>query len=210
MPCPVCIDKYGMCLIVRKPAQRSVPADFLERAWQRNHDGWGSVRWQAGRAVTTRGMSLDELQAHVAALPVREEVLIHLRRATHGPVNLEMAHPIEVCPGIVLMHNGRIDSLAAPDNAVSDTYELARLLGQWLAPLPPPAASRVLRGEGFSRLLAPVIGDSMVVLADSRGWLRLGRAWHLVTAQDWQDRAMHGIEVSNRHTWVPEVIAAAA
>lgn len=190
-----------MCLIIHKPAQRTVPAGFLARAWLRNGDGWGTVRWRAGRCVSTRGMGLDQLQAHVAALPPREEVLIHLRRATHGPIDLSMAHPFEVCPGMVLMHNGRIDALAPTNGAVSDTHELARLLGQWLAPLPAAAASRVLRSEGFARLLAPVLGDSMVVLADARGWLRLGRPWHWVEPGDWHEPAMHGLAVSNRHTW---------
>lgn len=199
-----------MCLIIRKPAGRGITAAFLSQAWQRNHHGWGSVRWQGGRCVATRGMALDTLQAHVADLPAREEVLIHLRRATHGPVTLAMTHPFAVCPGTLLMHNGRIDSLAHPEDAVSDTWELARRLGLWLGALSAPAASRVMRSAGFARQLEPILGDSLVLLADARGWLRLGRAWYTVQAADWHETAMHGIEVSNRHTWAPEMALAVA
>jgi hypothetical protein len=189
-----------MCLIIKKPLGRRIAADFLENAWQRNAHGWGCFHMVGGEVVWARGLGFDELIAHNARLPLDAEVYLHLRRATYGEVNHDMAHPYVVRPGLLLMHNGSIDCLAPPDPARSDTSELARLLHDMLQGLSDAQASCVIRSQGFRALTAPLIEGSMVVLMDARGPVRLGRDWHTVQAADWSE-AMAGVEVSNAHTW---------
>ena len=92
-----------------------------------------------------------------------------------GEVNLAMAHPFEVRPGVWLMHNGSLRHLAPRQPGHSDTAELARLLGELLAGLDDATARATLRGEAFERLLAPLLRGSMVLLADRDGVVRLGR-----------------------------------
>ncbi|MBI2733879.1 MAG: hypothetical protein HYX44_11435 [Aquabacterium sp.] len=189
-----------MCLIIKKPLGRRITAEFLENAWQRNSHGWGCFHLTEGAVSWARGLHLPELIEHNARLPLDAEVYLHLRRATYGDVNHDMAHPYIVRPGLLLMHNGSIGHLAPQDPTLSDTSELARLLRDMLHGLTDEQASRLIRSQGFRSLTAPLIEGSMVVLMDARGAVRLGREWHTVQAADW-DACMAGIEVSNTHTW---------
>jgi len=189
-----------MCLIIKKPVGRHIAADFLENAWQRNSHGWGCFHMAQGVVIWARGLHLDELIAHNARLPLDTEVYLHLRRATYGDINHDMAHPYVVRDGLLLMHNGNIAHLAPQDPARSDTFELARMLRDMLDGLTDTQASCVIRSHGFRALTAPLIDGSMVVLMDAHGPVRLGREWHTVQAADWSD-AMAGVEVSNTHTW---------
>ena len=189
-----------MCLILKKPLGRRITADFLANAWQRNAHGWGCFHMAQGGVIWARGLNLDELIAHNACLPLEAEVYLHLRRATYGDINHDMAHPYVVRDGLLLMHNGSIAHLAPQDPARSDTSELARLLRDMLDGLSDAQASSVIRSQGFRALTAPLIEGSMVVLMDAQGPVRLGRDWHTVRAADWCE-AMAGVEVSNSHTW---------
>jgi hypothetical protein len=189
-----------MCLIIKKPLGRRIDAGFLENAWQRNSHGWGCFHAEQGAVVWTRGLALDELIDHNARLPLDAEVYLHLRRATYGEINHDMAHPYVVRQGLLLMHNGSIACLAPPDPSRSDTSELARLLRDMLSGLSDAQASGVIRSQGFRALTAPLIEGSMVVLMDAHGPVRLGREWHRVQAADWSE-TMAGVEVSNSHTW---------
>ena len=191
-----------MCLIIKKPVGRQICPDFIENAWRRNHDGWGSFYLQGDRPVVVKGMDLASLQAHNLRLPGDTEVYLHLRKATYGCVHHDMAHPYQVREGMYLMHNGSIDHLAPDDPGRSDTAELARLLGNLLLGLSAVQAHQLVRSEGFLRLLAPLIKGSMVVLLDAHGPVRLGREWHRVQPREWGG-LMHDIEVSNTHAWVP-------
>lgn len=189
-----------MCLIIKKPAGRAICADFLKNAWQRNFDGWGCFFVQDERVVWARGLHFEELLDYNRHLPANVEACIHLRKATYGHVNHDMAHPYQVRPGLMLMHNGSIPHLAPQDPSVSDTAELARLLGDLLAGLSDEQAAAMVRSQGFARLTAPLIEGSMVVLMDKGGLVRLGREWHTVKSCEWPG-VMTGIEVSNSHTW---------
>ena len=192
-----------MCLIIKKPADRRITADFLAHAWERNSHGWGTFHVEGDCVVWARGLQFDELIAHNAQLPFGTEVYIHVRKATYGHVNQEMAHPYWVRDGLMLMHNGTIKHLAPQDAALSDTSELARLLRDMLQGLDDGQAAALIRSQGFKALTAPLVLGSMVVLLDRHGPVRLGRAWHVVQHHEW-DGAMPGIEVSNTHAWVPK------
>lgn len=208
-----------MCLIIKKPPGRQIAADFLENAWRHNHHGWGWFYRDTAQnqVVWARGLNFEELLERNVRLPVETEVYVHLRRATYGEVNHDMAHPHMVRPGLLLMHNGSIAQLAPPDAALSDTAELARMLRDMLSGLSDEQAAGLIRSQGLRALIAPLIEGSMLVLMDARGAVRLGREWHCVQQADWHE-AMVGIEVSNSHTWgqraaaeaMPATIAATA
>jgi len=199
-----------MCLIIKKPFGRRITADFLANAWQRNDHGWGCFYVASpGEVVWARGLDFDELIEHNARLPLGAEVYLHLRRATYGDINHDMAHPYVVRPGLLLMHNGSMAHLAPADKTRSDTSELARLLCDMLQGLSDAQASSLIRSQGFRTLTAPLIEGSMVVLMDGCGPVRLGRDWHTVQATEWCE-AMAGIEVSNSHTWGRQAPASAS
>jgi hypothetical protein len=189
-----------MCLIIKKPAGRRLCDEFIANAWLKNPDGWGSLHLQAGQPLPAKGLALDALLAHNQTLPVHQEVFVHLRKATYGPVNHQLAHPFRVRDGLYLMHNGNIDALAPTDPEQSDTAVLAGLINNLLTGLGARQAARLLRSEGFARLTAPLLQGSMVVLLDHAGAVRLGRDWQVVQTGQWHS-GMCGVEVSNTHTW---------
>jgi hypothetical protein len=189
-----------MCLIIKKPMGRCIANDFLANAWLSNDHGWGTFHRSSSGVSWARGLHLGELLAHNAQLPLGSEVYLHLRRATYGEVSHDMAHPYEVRPGLMLMHNGSLASLAPQDARHSDTFELALLLRDMLDGLSDTQVAKLIRSRGFRSLTAPLIEGSMVVLMDAQGAVRLGREWHRVHAADWH-ADMAGIEVSNMHTW---------
>lgn len=197
-----------MCLIIKKPAGRRIATDFLENAWRHNHHGWGCFYRDAARerVVWERGLCFESLTERNARLPLEAEVFVHLRRATHGEINHDMAHPFEVRPGLLLMHNGSIAHLAPQDVALSDTAELARMLRDMLRGLSPLQVAGLIRSQGFAALTAPLIEGSMVVLMDTGGAVRLGRDWHTVQHGEWSE-AMAGMQVSNAHTWGLEAVS---
>ena len=192
-----------MCLIIKKPAGRRICPAFIENAWHHNHDGWGSFHLHGDEPVWSKGLALQELLSHNAALPEAAEVYLHLRRATHGVVNQDLAHPFLVRSGLLLMHNGSIEHLAPRDPGLSDTAMLAQSLRDMLTGLSAAQAAALLRSQGFASLTAPLIHGSMVVLLDPLGAVRLGREWHVVQDGQWHG-AMAGIEVSNTRTWLRE------
>jgi predicted glutamine amidotransferase len=199
----------AMCLIIQKPAGRSVTAEFLRNAWQDNPDGWGLFHLHDGRPAHARGMGLEALLEHNARLPLHSEVYLHLRKATYGGVCATLVHPHPVRDSLLLMHNGSIDHLAPCDPTRSDTVELAHALRDLLAGLSDEQAARLLRSQGWARLIAPLIDGSSIVLLDAWGSVRLGRAWHRVDASRW-DASMVGIEVSNLKHWQPQGLVAVA
>lgn len=194
-----------MCLIVHKPAGRRIAADFLQHVWQHNPHGWGLFRRESGRTVWAKGLALAELLVHNAHLPCEAEAWLHLRRATYGEVNHDMAHPHVVREGrhggLLLMHNGSLHPLA-PQDGRSDSAELARLLRSLLQGLDDEQAAQLLRSEGFARLLAPLVAEQAVVLLDHHGPVLLGRDWHTLQMPQWS-ALMQGIRVSNLHAWEP-------
>lgn len=196
-----------MCLIIKKPPGRRISTDFLENAHLKNNHGWGLFFVEGGTPVRQRGMQLDRLLEANRHLPDDAEVYVHLRQATYGDVVEGMAHPFMVRPGLLLMHNGSLHSLAPDDTTRSDTFELARLLSDMTDGLSSEATARLLRSEGFARLTAPLIHGSMIVLLDREGAVCLGRSWHRLGADEWDD-AMCGMEVSNTHAWAPRSAAA--
>ncbi len=198
-----------MCLIIKKPADRCIPRSFLENVHQKNPDGWGCFYVQGSELIWDRGMGLGSLMDFNDALPAGIEIYLHLRRATYGWIDLDMAHPFVVTPGLLLMHNGSIHPLAPGDTAKSDTWELARLLRDLLQGVSDEQAARLLRSDGFARLTAPLLTGSMVVLLDRWGAIRLGREWHTVSCGEW-DGPMPGVHVSNTHAWTPKCAASAA
>lgn len=153
-----------------------------------------------GELVWARGLELNELLDFNRRLPDNVEACLHLRKATYGEVNYDMTHPYAVRPGLMLMHNGTIPQMAPQDPSLSDTSELARLLGELLVGLSDEQASALVRSPAFAKLTAPLIEGSMVVLGDRSGLVRLGRSWHILKTNEWS-AAMAGLEVSNVHTW---------
>lgn len=191
-----------MNLTIHKPAGLRICPDLAQQAWQHHPGGWGMVRWAAGRAVVHRGMGLAELLALLARIPVERPAVLHLGQAADDPEQLAMTLPVAVRPGLYLVHSSTKADGAVADEATSTAHELAQQLASVLAPLPKCALPRVIRSDGFARLLAPAIGSAMLHLCDDVGLVTLGPPWHTLGSAHWADPDAHGLQVSSLHRWL--------
>lgn len=192
-----------MCLIIKRPAGRIIPDEFLAEAWRKNSDGWGMGFLSTGVLVTCRGMTLDELLAANQNLPADCEVIVHLRKATVGDVNLRMTHPFWVRPSLILFHNGTINSSVPLPEGKSDSWSLARTIRARLAGMNREQSAGFVRSDAFAREANEIVGGSMAVLFDHRGVVAFGRHWHTVGAREWCPE-MAGMKVSNVTAWSPK------
>ena len=190
-----------MCLIIRKPVGREISSEFLAEVWKKNHDGFGwcfadenVVRWN-------RGMNLEDAIQEIARIPLQREAFIHMRQATKGEIVHDLAHPFEVLPDLVLMHNGTLD-IPIEDVKMSDTWQLAQFLRKKLFQYSKEVLDEVIRHPDFVRMLNGIVKTSAVVLLSSKGPAFYGRVWHTLTAEDWPE--LQGVEVSNTTTWAPK------
>lgn len=193
-----------MCLIIRKPVGRTIPAEFLAEAWIKNHDGYGWCYAENGVVRWGRGLDYQSALLDVAQIPADREAFIHVRRATAGSITTELAHPFEVLPNLVLLHNGKLDiEVSAPN--MSDTWQLVQQLHGALSRHPARAVERIIRSVEFSATLNDLVKGSVVVLFDRLGPVFYGKPWHVVTLAEWPE--LQGIEVSNTTTWSPRACA---
>ena len=186
-----------MCLIIHKPAGVPVPFALLESAWRENPDGAG-VMYHTGEAtevykvtpgawadpVTHLARVLDKLEAN--------EVGVHFRWRTHGPIDDDNTHPFPIPKtGGWVMHNGvlRVGPGYADVSArMSDTNFYVR------------DALRDAPGvdnEFFWRLVGSDIGmQNKLLVMDAAG--KFAR----VNDNGWPQ--YHGLRLSNTHS-IPEM-----
>lgn len=113
-----------MCLIIDNVCGREIPRALVRDAAIGNPDGWGIMSTRRGRIHVARGWGARDLSRAIRARR-DERIVVHLRWATHGTVNLGMTHPF-VSPDAkyALMHNGIID-IRQSDKSKSDTWHFA-------------------------------------------------------------------------------------
>jgi hypothetical protein len=153
-----------MCLIIARPAPRpnaapaivppSVVGDSIANG---NGDSFGVAYVAGGILETWKGLegSADEFATLLAFLSDSPfPFLAHMRLSTHGPTNLDNAHPFLLRGGTLAMaHNGILSDYAPAKSARhSDTAELARHLNAF--------PRKWWRNPAVLRVLASSIGKS--------------------------------------------------
>jgi hypothetical protein len=115
-----------MCLLIFKPAGKSVPSNFIHSAHRHNSDGAG-IAYHTGKKVEVqksprwKGQDVIDALERVGNRPA----IIHFRMATHGSVNRDNAHPFTLPHGYAAAHNGVIPGMdCLPDE--SDTRAFLR------------------------------------------------------------------------------------
>lgn len=140
-----------MCLIVHKPAGRSIPPDLIEAAAELNPDGWGAMGFDTdGRVLIRRDLRVDTKAILAFEREHRDiEYVLHLRRRTRGTVSRLNSHPFKVTEGIYLVHNGTLN-VRTPVSGWSDTRHFVTDLLRPLARRYP----QLLADDAFHKLLA--------------------------------------------------------
>lgn len=133
-----------MCIIIRKPANKTLSEAIYEECWRINNDGVGLafVDPKEKKLVVEKGF-MNKKDA-IEAIKAREEhdLLIHFRKVSKGAINKDNCHPFLVdafCDEnkenprftFAIAHNGTFD--IKTDKGESDTSTFVRLvLTPWL------------------------------------------------------------------------------
>jgi hypothetical protein len=178
-----------MCLIIFTPNLRraTIRKSILERGFDKNDDGAGFAYIKDGQVTISK--CYDTFPEFYAALKAarldiqdRGPLLVHFRWSSVGLNNRVNTQPLVVRPGLVMAHNGTIDSLK-PDSLTcddSDSVRLARLVGRtgWQYPFAPinRALLRAICSDS-SKLVFLDSGGRHVIINEQEGkWVR--GAWY--------------------------------
>lgn len=175
-----------MCLIIQKPAGKTVDKWVLESALNYNQDGFGLMYHDNNGPVVKKWkqLGIKRINKLVKAL-TDVELAIHFRMATHGKVDKSNAHPFPLANGAHMMHNGILSAYAPADRdgKLSDTQIFVNTyLNKMveLGPIDVPALEQEIQGNALAIL-------------DSDGDMRLygkGR---------WVEH--YGLKFSNTYAW---------
>jgi hypothetical protein len=167
-----------MCVIVSKPAGVELSeSDITDMFWV-NPDGFG-VSWaKEGRVRTYRALPKTGKAAWACyqALNLHDvHAVLHFRMATHGSVRLENTHPFEVVPGVVMSHNGVLDTRKLELDCKGDITDSLAYARSWLKPLLEQARDplAMLRSGEFQALIGGQIGSSKLAFVDREGHVSL-------------------------------------
>lgn len=117
-----------MCIVIHKPAGKTLSHRMLRRAYRANPHSWGiCAKDQNGNITVSKGNGgVGDFVKAFAAVE-HQEVLIHCRIATSGDKDLLNCHPFEVTDGVWMMHNGVLMESKVPirDKTKCDSWHFA-------------------------------------------------------------------------------------
>ena len=126
-----------MCLIIHKPAGKTIPASVVDSAFNANSDGFGIMWYEPKDKTYGYFKALYKTLAPIKKLLDRlvpYEAGIHFRLKTHGNISIPNCHPIPILLDkddgrtSLFMHNGVFGG--APDVVPieSDTFALCKYM----------------------------------------------------------------------------------
>lgn len=111
-----------MCLAIFSRPNARPPKEALLNGFENNKDGAGYAYAYEGKLILKKGFfSFDEFWNSFKAIPDGVPILIHFRKATHGPKNAENCHPWQINEHHAMIHNGILRQHEESDTACSDT-----------------------------------------------------------------------------------------
>lgn len=171
-----------MCLIIQKPAGKTVPQWIIDSAMTYNADGAGIM--YAGNVHKWTDIKPAKLARKLAKL-TDKEVAIHFRMATHGRVSHGNVHPFPVAGGGWLMHNGILHKYA-PKDKFGDVSDTRIFIDSFLNPL--LAIEDIDHEDAIRR---EIVGSALLIMAPDGAMQRLGAGWN----------EYEGLQFSNEYAW---------
>ena len=155
-----------MCIIVVQPKGHSFSDAEIIDFYEHNPHGYGVMYVEGDRVVGHKGVPGDAKEAveWYRQTADGKACVLHYRFATSGLVNTEMAHPFEVSPQLMVVHNG---VLPGGNEFESDTFQFVR---DTLVPLfGKPGEYEYLDDPEMKEYLEHVVKGSAVVFLDVTG-----------------------------------------
>lgn len=206
-----------MCLIfLKEKKQKPLTKAWCKEVWDRNSDGWGMtyVTPKDG-LVVLKGLVFEDFWRLFNDLQQKKiEVLVHMRMATQGLVNVANLHPFEIgSTGIYLMHNGVVSYPREDDDGYNFLYGYAtksyysnsdesdtrlfvdRFLTPLLSAVSDPQA--YIRTESFQWMMDEVGGrGNRFALSDNLG--------HVIVGNGTWSKTTKGMLVSNTYAFTTD------
>lgn len=205
-----------MCVILKREAGVTIPADKIETACDINKHGFGVV-WRHGSKLQYE-YCLDQpndpkVVSDLLQKLKDKQVFVHLRHATVGTVSQENAHPFIVLNkkknglDLAFMHNGTLFEYKPKDDAVkSDTSNFNDTFVKPLAlRIHKYAGDNLIGDDIFIKVLSKEIGyTSVVVLVDSRGRHLIFNEKHGAQFEGWWASNDYSFKQTHtRSSWKP-------
>lgn len=161
-----------MCIIFRKPANRTVHTEWLTDMYSRNKDGYGFMATKDGELYVEKHIGgtaqfIADFRRMEATYPV---FFTHVRFKTHGDICECNSHPYEVLDQdgvkIYMMHNGVLSIDTKGDPSKSDTWHFVERV---IKPLVAKYGIDFLFDPVIVRMLEGVVGSSKLVFMRNDG-----------------------------------------
>jgi hypothetical protein len=157
-----------VCLIIVKPANKTVPLPLLKQSYIDNPMGWGIMFVEDGFLQVFKGFAENTYLQTVEKYK-HLEMVIHTRYATHGKINTENCHPFKVTKNVWMMHNGVLHGYQVTNPAMSDSWHFAQYIRPMVNTKP-----AVLADKAFQNMISEVIGPSnKMVFLDNEGHVNI-------------------------------------
>lgn len=121
-----------MCICIIKPSGKTIQPFHLKNSFDHNPDGIGFAYVKNGESAIRVSKGHMDYQSFIAAYSVvqpEDIAVVHFRRGMEKRVDL--CHPWPVS-NMQMFHNGTFN-VNVPENCVSDTDYVARLIGPFLS-----------------------------------------------------------------------------
>lgn len=176
-----------MCIILTCNKNVRPDYDLIENCFWSNPDGAGIMWTENGRVETSKGFATpEELMRAINSIPTNAPVVIHMRIATSGGINVGTCHPFPICSDLEILHaadtecsaaiahNGVIRSMPTNDKmGISDTVSF---VSGHLAPMFKGKVTKTLKTQ--IKQIAP--GNRFAILTKDGTVSRIGEGWETV------------------------------
>lgn len=159
-----------MCVIIHDPEGKELDFAILQRAVERNADGWGlSMVDPQGNIRVARGFGFKQAKRAWKRSAGAPRVF-HARIGTSGTKNIENCHPFDASHDAserrIFFHNGTVD-IPRIDESMCDSWHLAKYIQGF------PTSEELVK-----RLMAYAIKEhSRFVFVTPKFTARLGEGW---------------------------------
>lgn len=185
-----------MCIILTCEQNVRPTHELLDVCFNNNPDGAGIMWVEDGVVCTDKGFySLRTLEAAIEDVPLNSRLVIHMRIATSGGINVGTCHPFPICNDLeelhapftecdaAVAHNGIISGVPTDDKrGISDTvYFVSHYVNNLYN-------EEGLTKSSLRRIKEAAPGNRFAIMTNDGAVHRLGVGWQTVTK---------GIQASN-------------
>ena len=193
-----------MCIILTCEKNVRPNYDLIEDCFWNNPDGAGIMWCEDGRVQTSKGFSTPQsLFAAIESVPMESRLVVHMRIATSGGIDVGTCHPFPICNDLDILHepdvecsaaiahNGIISDMPTDKNlGISDTISFVLTVVNDLY----VDAGYKMTKSVRRRIKNAALGNRFALMTSDGEVYRLGVGWQTVT------KGIHASNGSWRYT----------